>query len=184
MNSFLEIPEIRHRVTSISVEQYHQLFAAGIIPEKTELLEGVIFDKMPKSPRHTKVVGNLFEILQRLFPMCFVIRKEEPLTISDSEPEPELALVRGTREDINDCHPSTAQLVIEVSFSTLTFDTAKKAIYAKAEIPEMWIVDVRNSQIIKYENPLTVDYRMESVFHLVDSISIGENSVSVADIFK
>ena len=66
MSSILDSPAIRRAALPISVEQYHQLGAGGIIPEKTELLQGVILEKTNKSPQHTWLVQRLAKWLQSL----------------------------------------------------------------------------------------------------------------------
>src|SRR5438552_8681650 len=79
----------------LSVEAYHALGDAGLIPERTELLYGFIYHKMAKSSVHSSLVQVLQELLYRLVPRDFLVRTEQPITCADSEPEPELAVVRG-----------------------------------------------------------------------------------------
>jgi len=63
--AILEDEEIRKAAMPVTVEQYHLLYEAGIIHEKTELIEGVIIEKMPKSPRHSKAVAAILEFLNK-----------------------------------------------------------------------------------------------------------------------
>ena len=93
MASLLANPVIRHAVVPLSVEQYRRIGEAGIIDERTELIRGVILHKMNKSPLHTLTVKKLVDALRPLLSPGFELRKEEPLTLQDSEPEPDIAVV-------------------------------------------------------------------------------------------
>ncbi len=136
----LDEPAVRGAALPISVAQYHRLSADGIVPEQTELLQGVIIEQMTKSPLHTFVVQRLAAWLAAAVPSGCFVRKEEPLTLTDSEPEPDLAVVAGSPADYRLAHPTTARLVIEVAIATLGIDRAKADVYAAAGIDEYWIV--------------------------------------------
>ena len=140
MIELLEKPAIRELALPITVEQYHQLGAAGIISERTELLRGVILGKMTKSPLHVYLVARIVEWLRGALAAGHYVRKEEPLTLADSEPEPDAAVVQGKAEDYRAQHPTKAELVIEVAIATVDLDQEKAAVYATAGIPEYWIV--------------------------------------------
>ena len=124
----------------LTVAQYHRFRDAGWMPEKTELLEGIIIRKMTKSPRHSYLISILQQVLYARLPGGCLLRKEDPLTLADSEPEPDLSIVRGELTDFRDAHPTSAELVVEVAISSLELDRAKAPIYARAGIPEYWIV--------------------------------------------
>ena len=143
MNSIaciLDEPEIRGAALPLTVEQYHRLSAEGIVPERTELLQGVIIEQMTKSPLHTFLVQRLARWIETAVAAGWFVRKEEPLTLAGSEPEPDIAVVAGCPEDYRTAHPATAALVVEVAIATLGIDRAKADVYAAAGIPEYWIV--------------------------------------------
>jgi Uma2 family endonuclease len=79
----------------IPVELYHALSATGVIAERTELIEGVIVRKSTKSPWHAFIANELRSFFEASLPQGYVLRKGDPLTLADSEPEPDLALVKG-----------------------------------------------------------------------------------------
>ncbi|MEM1294595.1 MAG: Uma2 family endonuclease [Verrucomicrobiota bacterium] len=144
MLEILNIPDIRRQVAPITIERYHRMIELGLFDEwKVELLNGVLVEKMSKSPLHVFVVQMLF---QQLTDFCqgleedLIVRKEDPITIGDSEPKPDLSVVEGKPSQFKDANPSTARLVIEVSISTLSVDHAKAMEYATAGIPEYWII--------------------------------------------
>src|ERR1041385_1246334 len=89
----------------VSVKAYHALGEMGLIPEKTELLYGQVFHKMPKTPVHRLHEMRLLEQLWRALPPGFHVQPEQPITCSDSEPEPDLSVVRGSIEDYATEHP-------------------------------------------------------------------------------
>ena len=82
-------------------------------------------------------------------------QRAEPVVMSDSEPEPDVAVVRGSETDYLKRHPEPADvcLVIEVSVSSLLTDRYKAEIYAEAGIPNYWIVNLINSQLESYSQP-------------------------------
>ena len=86
----------------LSVEQYHQMIASGILTDDdpVELLEGLLVAKMPKNPRHRLSTQLTREAIARLLPIGWYVEDQEPLTILDSEPEP----------DITNCSRSTPRL--------------------------------------------------------------------------
>lgn len=121
----LDEPEVCGAALPLTVEQYHRLSDEGIVPERTELLQGVVIEQMTKSPLHTFLVQRLTRWMESALPGGWLVRKEEPLTLADSEPEPDIAVVVGRPEDYRTAHPATAALVVEVAIATLGIDRAK-----------------------------------------------------------
>jgi Uma2 family endonuclease len=140
MASILENSAVRDVVLPISVDQYHKLGEAGIIAQDTELLRGVIVEKMVKSPEHSWLVQRLVDWLRAAIPAGWHVRQEQPLTFADSEPEPDVAVVRGTPEDYRRAHPRTAALVIEVAIWSEELDREKAIACASAGVAEFWLV--------------------------------------------
>lgn len=153
MSSLLDNPAIRSGVESISVEQYRRMGEAGIIGTQTELISGVILRKMIKSPLHTLTVKRLVEALTPQLGEEVELRKEEPLTLESSEPEPDIALVGRGSYDPTCSHPTTAVLVIEVAVNSESLDRAKAAIYADARIPEYWLAVPEKKWVERFTDP-------------------------------
>src|SRR5260370_18356380 len=118
----------------LSLQAYRALGEMGLIPEKTELLYGQVFHKMPESPLHTLLFMRLLEPLQRALPPGIHARPEKPIVCRGSEPVPDLSVVRGSIEDYAAEHPSTAELVIEICVSSHDYDRAKLRAYADAGV--------------------------------------------------
>ncbi len=143
------------RIRRFSVEQYHQLGELGVLtPEdNVELLEGWIVEKMNQRPIHGFIVGLLNELFQSTVPDSHCVRCQLPIATERSEPEPDIAIVRGSHDDFRDRHPrgSVCRLVIEVADTSLDKDRSKAAIYREAGVQEYWIVNVADKRIERYD---------------------------------
>ncbi|HVK01850.1 MAG TPA: Uma2 family endonuclease [Armatimonadaceae bacterium] len=131
------------------------IFAPG---ERLELIRGEILYMSPQRQPHSTGVRLTDVALQDVFEgsPCD-IRTQLPLTLpDDSEPEPDVLVVRGGIRDYERRHPGPADvlLLVEVSDATLAFDRDVKArLYAEAGIPEYWVLDLRNRRLLAYRAP-------------------------------
>jgi len=148
----------------LSVQAYRALGELGLIPENTELLYGQVFQKMAKSPLHSYLLPVLQEVLQTSVSVDYLVRTEQPISCRDSEPEPDLAVVRGGKEDFRTEHPRTAELVIEVCVTTHEYDRSKVRAYAQAAVKELWLVLGPEKQIEVYRRPVG-DQFAERIIH-------------------
>jgi Uma2 family endonuclease len=142
----------------LSIAQYHQMVQAGILTDDdpVELLEGWLVTKMPKNPPHRLATQLMRETLAQLVPVGWYVDAQEPITTADSEPEPDVVIVRGDRRQYRDRHPGPEDvaLVVEVSDSILQRDrTTKQRLYATAGIAVYWIVNLVDAQIEVYQEP-------------------------------
>ncbi len=131
----------------------------GVLVEDApvELLSGCLVHKMTKNPPHRLCTRLAREALDAIIPDGWYVEAQEPITLSDSEPEPDLAIIQGTPRDYPDRHPNANEvsLIIEVADSALDRDrTIKQTIYAAAGIPEYWIINIRDRQIEIYRSPI------------------------------
>lgn len=161
------------RLWPLSVEAYHALGEAGLIPKNTELLYGQVFQKMSKSPLHSGLVLRLMRWLQAAVPPDCHVRPEQPLTCGDSEPEPDLAVVRGREEDYWQSHPRTAELAIEICVNTREHDESKLRAYASAGVKEVWLVLGPERQITIYRRLVEGEY--------VERATQGPGGVAVSE---
>lgn len=142
----------------LSLEQYHAMAQAGILTENdpVELLEGWLVYKMTKNPPHTFATQQLRLAIEHFVPGGWFVNVQEPITVGNSEPEPDIVIVRGNRRDYLKRHPgpTDVELVIEVADATLRVDrNFKKRIYARAGVPVYWIVNLLDEQIEVYSQP-------------------------------
>lgn len=130
----------------------------GLVNEKHELIYGYIIEKTSKSPRHERTSQKLMMMLIRAVSDALTVRPERPLSIGDSEPEPDISVVKGSADDWADAHPTTAELVIEVAVTSVEIDAEKANIYASAGVPEYWIVRPEDGEIDVFRNPAAGQY--------------------------
>jgi Uma2 family endonuclease len=159
MSQILENSAVRDMAMPMSVEQYHRLSESGIISERTELLCGVILEKMTKSPLHVYIVRRLFDWFDARAQADCHVRQEQPLTFINSELEPDLAVVQGNAEEFRLAHPATAKMIVEVAITSLELDREKAAVYAAANVPEYWIVIPDEQAIEVYTSPTSSGYQ-------------------------
>ena len=142
----------------LSVPQYHHMIHTGILTDDdpVELLEGWLVTKMPKNPPHRIATRLTREAIARILPAGWYVDSQEPITLADSEPEPDVVIVHGATQQYLDRHPSPRDvgLVIEVSDATLLRDrTLKQRLYATAGIPIYWIINLPERQVEVYTAP-------------------------------
>jgi len=141
-----------------SVDQYHRMIEAGVLTrdDRVQLIEGKVVMMNPIGPTHSSVVQCILGELQPMLPTRWHVRVQQPLSLSDSEPAPDLAIVRGVPRDYFDRHPSFGDvaIVIEVAHSSVNFDRgAKLSLFAAEGIAEYWIVDLGSRQIQIHRQP-------------------------------
>ena len=186
MSAILEIPEVRQRVSPLSVQDYHRLGEYNENGRRTELIRGIIIEKMSKSPLHRIVASRLYKIFLAALPEGFSVWKEEPLTFVDSEPEPDITVTLGARRDFACAHPSTAELVVEIAVSSAALDRVNASLYAEAAIKEYWIVLGLERQIEVYRQPENGQYQQKRLFgpnEILESSSLPGIRIRVSDLF-
>jgi len=150
----------RHRFT---IAEYEQMAETGILTEadRVELIEGEIVGMSPIGARHAICVAVLTQYLVRQAPDDTLVFVQSPIRLpNDSEPQPDLAVIR--RDNLGGALPNAADvlLVVEVSDSTLMHDRdTKLPLYAAAGIPEAWLVDLAAGRIERHTDPGTTGYR-------------------------
>lgn len=144
-----------HRFTVAEYQRFVEIGAFGE-DDPIELLEGWVVEKMPKNPPHDSTVDRCVLLLNRILPPGWYTRGQNSLVTSDSVPEPDGAVVRGTTNDYDERHPTAADtaLVIEVADSSLTIDREKARLYARAGVEQYWIVNLVDRQIETFSRAL------------------------------
>jgi len=173
MAAILEIPEVRQRVSPLSVQEYHLLDEFNERGRRTELIRGILIEKMSKSPLHSALAKRLYDRIAQALPKGFVIRREDPITLADSEPEPDIAIVSGAEKDFFQSHPTTANLVIEVAVSSPALDRANAALYAEANVQEYWIVLPRERIVEVYRQPENARFSRVRSYGADESVECG-----------
>ena len=128
---------------------------------------------MSKSPLHAAIAKRLYDLIRSMLPAEFVVRREDPLTLADSEPEPDVAMVRGTEAEFFQAHPTTAELVIEVAVSSPALDRENASLYAEAGVKEYSIVLATEQRIEVYRRPENGRYQEMQILTAAETIECG-----------
>jgi len=177
----------------LSVDQYQIMIREGILgdDDPIEFIEGVLYQKMTKHPPHTLSTELTRVALEQVLPPGWFVNVQEPVTTLDSEPEPDVSVIRGTRRGFGGQHPGPGDvcLLVEVADDSLRRDRGvKKRAYARAALPVYWIVNLPGRQAEVYTGPADEpDYRhrqdygpAESVPVVIDGRELGR--LAVADL--
>ena len=152
-----------------SVDEYYQMIELGLLKdyEKAEIIEGELIQKMPIGDRHAVVVNTLNRFFTKSVSDDILVSIQNPIRLTDyNEPEPDIVLADLTKYD-GKRHPRPAEtlLIVEVSDSTLKYDRdVKLALYAEAEIPEVWIVNLKNNIVEVHQKPSTGIYQLAQIY--------------------
>jgi Uma2 family endonuclease len=173
-----------------SREDYENLVSRGVFgPEdRIELLNGRLLTMAPQQTAHAIAYNLTRKYLDRVFQSGYDVRPQLPLALDDrSEPEPDVAVVRGAVRDYLQNHPAPEDtvLVVEVADSSLRYDrTDKLAAYARAGIPEYWILNLVDGVVEVYRDPIGDHYTKSATLgpeeplapqgHDADAVSVAE----------
>ena len=156
MSAALAFLPQRHRLT---VDQYYRMAEAGIFKEddRVELIEGEIIDMPPIGIDHAYFVNRLTSLFIQSVGLQANVSSQNPIRLnSRSEPQPDIALLRYRDDFYRHAHPRPEDIIllVEVSDTTLRYDTeVKLPLYARHEIPEVWIVDLEHQRLEVFRRP-------------------------------
>jgi Uma2 family endonuclease len=142
-----------------TLDEFERMVEAGILTEndRVELVEGEIVEMAPKGSRHASCVTRMNALFIRHLGQSAVVRIQDPVRVGGrSELEPDVALVRPRDDLYANSHPDSNDVLLlaEVSDTTLAYDRGVKlALYAKAGIREVWIVNLPDEVIEVYALP-------------------------------
>lgn len=147
-----------------TVEEYHRMIDAGILTasDRVELLDGRIIQMSPQKPPHAGTTQRACDYFKTQVMGKAHVRMQLPITLSTSEPEPDIAVVSIDPAAYGDHHPTSSEilLLIEVSYSTFDIDFNEKSlIYARANIADYWILDVMERQVYILRQPTESGYQ-------------------------
>ncbi len=175
-----------------TANEYRQMSELGILDanDRTELIEGQILVMAAKGTPHVLGLRLLAVALDTLLEnQPFFVSTQDPIQLNDfSEPEPDLAIVRGTALDYADRHPDSNDLVlvVEVADSTLKYDCeVKDKLYAQSGIEDYWVLDVKDRKLHIFRNPTATGYTSHLILTPPNSIAplaFPDRSVSLIDI--
>ena len=166
----------RHRV---DVHAYHRMAEAGILGEddRIELVEGDLIDMAPIGQDHAAAVCALTEALVIALDRRAIVSPQNPVRLDpSSEPQPDLAILKRRADFYRSgerAGPGDVLLLVEVADSSLRFDhEVKLPLYARAGIPEVWIVDLKARVLEAYRRPERGVYAEASTHGPADSVAL------------
>jgi Uma2 family endonuclease len=193
MPTALSLPEDTRIVPPLpvyrfTVEEYHHLIEIGAFKpsDRIELIHGWLVPKVSHNPPHASVLRILLREITAALPADWFPRSQLPITMADSEPEPELAVVRGSDEHYLSAHPKPKDvaLVAEVADSSLAQDRGVKLeLYASVRIPVYWIINLIDGIVEVYNEPRggkQPTYRSRHVYHPGDQVPLVLAGAQVA----
>jgi Uma2 family endonuclease len=139
-----------------SREEFYQMMDLGwFLGQSVELIRGEIMEMPNQKSGHYAGIDKTARCVERVFGPGYWVRTQAPIACGgDTEPNPDVSVVSGSREDYLRQHPTTALLVVEVSDSTLRYDRKTKgSIFASARIADYWIVNLLDRQVEFYRQP-------------------------------
>ena len=153
-----------------TVDEYHRMSDIGLFPEdkRFELIRGEILEMPGAKPPHSGRVNRLTHLFTSRLGDTIVLSVQNPSSIDDySEPVPDVSLLKPRMDFYTKNHPlpEDVLLVIEISHTTLRFDTRIKApLYAEAGIPEYWILNIPQNVLEVRTEPVNGRYsRVETL---------------------
>jgi Uma2 family endonuclease len=151
-----------------TIQDYHQLIDQGLLDgKKVELLNGDIVTMPPEGPLHSYINQTSADYLRQKLKGLALVRESHPITLADSEPEPDIAVVKPLGSPYKERHPGADDIfwLIEIANSTLASDlNAKKQIYAVESIKEYWVVDLTQQQVFVFQDPVNGSYTKENIY--------------------
>lgn len=144
-----------------SRREYEQLVEQGFFrcDERLELLDGLLLVKEPQSSSHMTALRLAEDALRIAFGAGWDVRAQSPVALDRrSEPEPDVSVVRGSPRDYRDAHPRSPVLVVEVALASLRLDRTRKCrAYARAGVPEYWIVNLVDRVLEVHREPALIE---------------------------
>ena len=163
--------------------------SVGALPEKYELINGEIYEKMPTNPPHESTLMFMMIWLLEIFGIDRV-RPQQTLSLSSnrSRPEPDLAVLKTSIREFIKSYPSPSDmlLVVEVSDTSLHFDLSTKALlYSAAGVPEYWVVNVADREIVVHRDPSHegyLDVKLYDANEQISALAKPEASILVGEL--
>jgi len=185
----MAVPLVKHRFT---VEEFHRMVQAGIFSEddRVELLEGEIVDMVPAGSEHAACVDRLNRHFSLKLGGRAIVRVQSPIRLEEhSQPQPDLALLVPRADFYATEHPGLEDvlLLVEVAESSAGYDReVKLPLYARAGIPEVWVVDLGAKAVEVYRAPALEGYREVAAYRSKEAVApqaFPEAAIPLSEVF-
>jgi len=175
-------------------DDFHAMWKMGIFGDRrVELIEGEVVRMSPIGPSHDVGANLADDVLRPIFGEGYRVRVQSSFDAGESVPQPDIAVVPGKARDYRDKHPATAVLIVEVAETSLEYDrTIKASLYARAGVPDYWILNLVNRWLEVLREPAEIEsepfgfgYRSHRIYlesEEVAPLARPEARVKVADL--
>lgn len=161
----------------LTVTDFLRMGESGVFApdERVELLDGEIYTVSPPSSKHAAWVDRVMKALERSVGDRTIIRVQSPVGLSEHDtPEPDVAVLAPSVDFYENELPGVGDvyLVVEISLSSLGYDRSTKlSLYARAGVPEVWIVNVDEGQLEVHREPQNGLYRVRLLLRLGEPVT-------------
>jgi Uma2 family endonuclease len=168
------------RTRRFTVDEYYKMAEVGILrpDERVQLIDGEIVEMPPEGPGHSSHIDRLNDVFWPRFSGAAVVRIQHPVQLGvGSMPEPDVALaLRPTERALpyltRHPGPNEILLAVEVADSSLAFDLGAKSLdYARHNIPDLWVLDLRGDRLVVHRDPTPTGYANVTEFRRGDSVA-------------
>ena len=174
-----------------SLDDYHQMIESGLLAERSlELINGEIIEMSPEGVAHSFYCRGTAKYLRSILRNLAEVSEAHPITLpNDSEPEPDIAIVRTPDTLYQTRHPFPEDIfwLIEIANSTLIKDLGvKRKLYAQAGIPEYWVMNLQTSELVIFRDLINNEYRSEICLNNGDisPLAFPDISIDISQLFR
>jgi Uma2 family endonuclease len=167
-------------------EEVARMVELGILAEvePLELIDGELITVSPQGPQHVMLTVRVHRALERAFGRGHFVQDHSPIAAGpDSQPEPDVAVVRGEVEAFDRLATGAdLALVVEVAVTSQKLDRAKLAVYGRANVPEYWLLDVPDRRLYVYTEPAEDGYRTLRIHTDADAVAVAGTTLHVSEL--
>jgi Uma2 family endonuclease len=174
-----------------SVDDYHKMIETGLLDDrKVELINGVIIQMVPEGIAHAFCCRGTAKYLRTILGERAEISEAHPISLpNDSEPEPDIAIVKTPDTLYRDCHPQPDDIfwLIEIANTTLVNDLGvKRELYAQAGISEYWVMNLQTSELKVFKNLTANEYRAEISLNsgTISPLAFPDLAIEISRLFR
>jgi Uma2 family endonuclease len=174
-----------------SLDDYHQMIEIGLLADRpVELIDGEIIQMSPEGAPHTFYCRGTAKYLRLILGELAEVSEAHPITLpNDSEPEPDIAIVKTPFTIYKARHPIPSDIfwLIEVSNSTLAIDLGvKQDLYARSGIPEYWVMNLQTNELVVFKNLTADGYQSEtrSTNGTISPSAFPDISIDISRLFQ
>lgn len=176
-------------LTRWQTKDYHTIINTGLLVERrVELLNGLIVEMSPESPLHADLNRTIADKFRLSLSSEAIVSEGKPLTISnDSEPEPDIALLKPKSYRLSHPTAEDVYLIIEFANTSLEKDTTEKRIaYASSGIQDYWVANLKDLILLVYRQPLGEDYQIQQQLTsgVVSPLAFPSLTINVLDLLS